>query len=77
MIKLFEVRSNRPNTPTVTMTSKDGVFKERIEYGKAFSNCSKELAPKIAYQKQEIRTTTMYNKGRTTKVGETNGAACS
>ena len=59
------------------MINNSGVSKERIEYGKAFSNCSKELAPEIAYKKQEIRTTTMYNKGRTTKVGETNGAACS
>ena len=42
-------------TPHLTTTSKDGVSKERIEYGRAVSNCSKELALRnreIAYKKE-------------------------
>ena len=37
--------------PHLTMTSKDGVSKERIEYGRAVSNCSKELAQKSHIKK--------------------------
>ena len=39
----------------LTTTSTDGVSKERIDYGRAVSNCSKELALRnreIAYQKE-------------------------
>ena len=35
---------NGGSSAHLTMTSKDGVSKERIDYEKPFSNCSKELA---------------------------------
>ena len=41
----------------LTTTSKDGVSKERIEYGRAVSNCSKELA-----QKSHIKKNYKYNQ---------------
>ena len=61
LYSLMGIPSSLSTPRHLTMMSKDGVSKERIDYEKPFSNCSKELATQKSHIKKNYKSNQIKN----------------